>query len=99
MNAEVNLNWSGFFALLGSGAIVALIVLLIAYVQVWRHRIHRARRAIGNGPSPPHRIVRDVQPQVQSDALIQEYLDNAAFSNEGNPNFEWKERFRERILN
>ena len=97
VSTVLSVNWPGFFAYLGSAAVVTLIVLSIAYVQLWRHRIHRIRRAAReSNPRPLPRVKRDVQPKLQSEERIHEYLVNADFSNEGNPNFGWKDRFLER---
>lgn len=99
MNTLLNVNWPEVLAVLGSLGIVLMMLLLIAYVQLWRHRIHRIRRAVrGSTPRPP-RVIREAQPEVQSEERIQEYLENADFSNEGNPNYGWKDRFLERSLN
>jgi hypothetical protein len=71
---------------------VAMMLLLIAYVQLWRHRIHRIRRAVrGND-----QLTRAVQPQSSGEDRVHEYLENADFTNEGNPNLGWKDRFLER---
>jgi hypothetical protein len=95
VNTLLNLTWSDVVAVAGSLGVGALMLLLIAYVQLWRHRVHRIRRAVrGAGEAE-----RDVQPEVQSEARLQEYLDNADFSNEGNPNYGWKDRFLERSFN
>jgi len=32
------------------------------------------------------------RPEVRSDTKVQEFLVNESFSNEGNPNFGWKDR-------
>lgn len=101
MNTLFNINWPAIVALLGGLFAAAFLLLSIIYIQVWRHRIHRFRRAVrGSRPAArAARVVRDVQPEVQSEDRIQEYLENADFSNEGNPNFGWKERFLERSFN
>lgn len=95
MNTLLNVNWPQVVAVLGSLGVVLMMLLLIAYVQLWRHRIDRIRRVVrGTG-----QVKRDVQPELQSEQRLQEYLENADFSNEGNPNYGWKDRFLERSLN
>ena len=91
MSTLLNVNWTDLVAVLGSLAVVAMMLLLIAYVQLWRHRIHRIRREVrGSG-----QLTRDVPPQTSSEDRIHEYLENADFTNEGNPNLGWKNRFLE----
>lgn len=92
MSTLLNVNWTDVVGVLGSLAIGAMMLLLIAYVQLWRHRIHRIRRDVrGNGE-----FARDVQPRMSGEDRIHEYFENADFTNEGNPNLGWRDRFLER---
>lgn len=88
MNALLNVTWQAMPAPLW-GLLVVLMLLLIVYVQVWRHRIHRLVRSTLHPK-------RDMRLEMESEDLVQEYLANADFSNEGNPNVGWKTRFHER---
>lgn len=94
MSTLLDVNWTDVVAVLGALAVVAMLLLLTVYVQLWRHRIHRIRReARGSG-----QLMRDVQPRPSSEDRIDEYLKNADFTNEGNPNLGWKDRFLERSV-
>ncbi len=92
MSTLLNVNWTDVVAVLGSLAVVAMMLLLIAYVQLWRHRIHRIRREVRDSDQ----FTQDVPPRTSSEDRIHEYLENADFTNEGNPNLGWKDRFLER---
>lgn len=77
MSTLFNVNWQAMVAALGGVALVVFMLLLIAYVQLWRHRIQRALRDCAL-PAPPGRSARD----GKGDNRILEYLENANFSNE-----------------
>lgn len=95
MRTSFNVNWSAVVAVLGSLGVMGLMLVLIAYVQLWRHRIRRAPRGSARPPLDA-RIMRDPPRELKGEERIREFLENADFINEGNPNFGWKERFLER---
>jgi hypothetical protein len=97
MNTSFNVNWSDVVAVLGGFGVLGLMLVLIAYVQLWRYRVQRAVK--GSATPLDARIGREPQSEVQREKRIQEFLENANFSTEGNPNFGWKERFFERSFN
>lgn len=91
MNTLLNMDWSEVLAVPRSMGVVLLMVILIAYVQLRRHRTHRSDRS-----SARPNMWRSGPPELRSEDRTQEYLENANFSNEGNPHFGWTERFLER---
>ena len=95
MRTSLNVNWSAVVAVLGSFGVMGLMLVLIAYVQLWRHRIRRTLRDSARLPLDAG-IMRDPPREMKGEERMREFLENADFSNEGNPNYGWKDRFLER---
>lgn len=68
--------------------IITLIVVLFHSVQILRRRFHRMNRNDRRTTARP-------RSRVFKEKCIEEYLDHANFSNEGNPNCGWQKNFSE----